>query len=391
MANSKVLFVTQFFENTPNGPGRYAEYLWESFSDERDLEFHICSPDISDEVAFSDDRLHKVFLPKSGFQFYREFNRKVAEFATALGPDLILHLNAAHVHRPLLREGLPIIAQINDDSVTDVYRNASRMIRKDGLRRLLALLWRRQQERRMVQSQQFTVCNSDHTRKRVLDEYRPGDPDRVVTIHKAVDIEYYQRSNPVESRARSEGEGFNIAFVGSDWRRKGLDLLCRALGNTSIVRGTRLRVIGVEAPPHGSELDGIVAEAAIGGCIEWLGYQDRAGVRDVLADTDLFVLPSRQEALGVSIIEAQAMGVPVVASKVGGIPEIINSKDVGVLIEPDSVDKLSRALEHTIADLDLRRRLAKVGAENACRFSRHHMAARVLELYRKCHDERWSE
>jgi len=67
----------------------------------------------------------------------------------------------------------------------------------------------------------------------------------------------------------------------------------------------------------------------------------------LLAESDLFVLPSRSEAFPNSVLEAMAAGLPIVATRAGGITELIEHQRTGVLVPPDDV----RALAFAILDL----------------------------------------
>ena len=66
---------------------------------------------------------------------------------------------------------------------------------------------------------------------------------------------------------------------------------------------------------------------------------------------DLFVLPSDYETFGVVIIEAMAIGIPVIATRCGG-PEYIISEDMGLLIEKNSVEQLTRSIEYIYYNYD---------------------------------------
>lgn len=65
---------------------------------------------------------------------------------------------------------------------------------------------------------------------------------------------------------------------------------------------------------------------------------------DVMPLFDVFVMPSLQEGLGLSVLEAQAMGLPVVASRVGGLADIIEHNRTGILVEPQDPGALAEAI-----------------------------------------------
>jgi glycosyltransferase involved in cell wall biosynthesis len=78
---------------------------------------------------------------------------------------------------------------------------------------------------------------------------------------------------------------------------------------------------------------------------EVLAYMERASV---------FVLPSRAEGLPIAMLEAGVFGVPVVASRVDGIPEVINSEEVGILVECEDDQALEVALRKLLNNEVLR-------------------------------------
>ncbi|PSB00457.1 glycosyltransferase family 1 protein [Merismopedia glauca CCAP 1448/3] len=97
--------------------------------------------------------------------------------------------------------------------------------------------------------------------------------------------------------------------------------------------------------------------------IKELGVEDKITIsawlspaeRDtLLAEANAFVLPSYNEGLPMSMLEAMAWGLPVIVTPVGGIPEVINHHQNGLLVQPGNKEELVQALQKIIRDEDLR-------------------------------------
>jgi L-malate glycosyltransferase len=96
---------------------------------------------------------------------------------------------------------------------------------------------------------------------------------------------------------------------------------------------------------------------------------------------DIFVLPSRSEALSNSLLEAMACGCCPVASRVGGNVELIHHGQNGMLFEAGNVDQLCHALEPLVEHRVLRLQLAEKARGVAERFSIGVSARRMEAIY----------
>jgi len=109
---------------------------------------------------------------------------------------------------------------------------------------------------------------------------------------------------------------------------------------------------------------------------------NRADIPGVLAELDLFVLPSLSEGLPNAVLESVAAGVPVVATDVGGIPEVIVDEGSGLLVPPRDAPRLAAAMERMLRNPDFARDLAgRRQASAMAKFSLEHMARSTEDHY----------
>ena len=94
----------------------------------------------------------------------------------------------------------------------------------------------------------------------------------------------------------------------------------------------------------------------------------RSDVENIIPSCDLLVLPSFSESFGLVLIEALACGKPVIGSDVGGITEIIN-ENVGLLVNPNKVSSIARAIDDLVNDEDLRHVLSLNARNRALDFA----------------------
>lgn len=110
------------------------------------------------------------------------------------------------------------------------------------------------------------------------------------------------------------------------------------------------------------KLASLTAELAIQNHVTYLGY--RTDIVDILANTDIFVLPSiTPEPFGMVIIEAMERGVPVVATAHGGPLEIVEDQVTGYFIPFDNVLLAADKLVKLIEDSELRKQFGSNGRQ----------------------------
>ncbi|NUR54633.1 MAG: glycosyltransferase family 4 protein [Acidobacteria bacterium] len=172
-----------------------------------------------------------------------------------------------------------------------------------------------------------------------------------------------------------------ILFMGTLEPRKNVGLLLRAYARlvALVPSAPRLLLAGGATPAAASWLREI-AEPPLAGRVEHLGYVEPDRRRPLYASASMLVLPSHLEGFGLPVLEAMTMGVPVIVSRRGALPEVAG--DAGVMIEPDDVEGLARAMQRYLDDPAAAAAAAERGRERARTYSWDASAVALLEAYR---------
>lgn len=102
----------------------------------------------------------------------------------------------------------------------------------------------------------------------------------------------------------------------------------------------------------------------------------------MLAGADIFVMPSRTEALGLVYLEAFRAGVPVIAGDRGGVTEIVRHGRSGLLVTPGSTQELIEAITRLARDPDLRQSLARGGRMVLAERTPERLISETMAAYR---------
>lgn len=130
---------------------------------------------------------------------------------------------------------------------------------------------------------------------------------------------------------------------------------------------------------HEAELRKKVNNMGLSDHFHFLGFQE--DTLSFLHISDLFVLPSREEGLGSSILDAQAVGVPVIATKTGGIPELIEHNVNGILVAVDDSIQLAKKILELKQNPQLMQKLSDAARISVQKFSIHKTIESYIDLY----------
>ncbi|MBD1822383.1 glycosyltransferase family 4 protein [Cyanobacteria bacterium FACHB-DQ100] len=205
---------------------------------------------------------------------------------------------------------------------------------------------------------------------------------RIEVIPNGLDITRYR---PISRTLAREALGLpqdkHLALFGamaatSD-RRKGFHLLqpaLQSLAQAGWSESLELVVFGADRPQHPPEF---------GMKTHYLGsFRDDLSLSLIYSAADVFILPSTQENLANTIMEAMACGTPCVAFEIGGMPDLIEHQKTGYLAQPYWIDDLALGIAWTLENRDRHRRLSDRAREKVeHEFTQAQQAYRYQSLF----------
>jgi sugar transferase (PEP-CTERM/EpsH1 system associated) len=225
------------------------------------------------------------------------------------------------------------------------------------------------------------VAISDHVRARAIDD-AGWDAARISTIHNGIDLGAYSATRARERMRRELGVESGDIVVGAVARLapdKDHATLLDAFAEI-LSRHPSARLVLVGDGELREPLASRSKTLRIDSAVEFLGTRD--DVADLLSAFDVFVLSSKREGLGITLIEAMAAGLPTVGTAVGGIPEVIVDGKTGTLVPPADEAALASAIAWMIENRDAARGMGEAGKRRARdEFSLDAMISRYEAVY----------
>jgi len=212
--------------------------------------------------------------------------------------------------------------------------------------------------------------------ERWLEKQVHVEPSRIRQLYSGVDVD---RFTPAANASPFDGSAFTIGTVGRLDPVKNHEALLRSFAALS-GRFPSLRLTIVGDGPLRSSLQATSSALGVAGLISFTGA--RNDTPELMRTFDLFVLPSVNEGISNTILEAMATGLPVVAARVGGNPELIADGVTGRLYDLTDPAALKRALLPYLTDPAECRTHGAAGRERVMQnFSLDAMVRRYLDLY----------
>jgi len=207
---------------------------------------------------------------------------------------------------------------------------------------------------------------------------------RIEVIPNGIDVQCYRPFDKLTAREHfSLPKDKKLILFGAKGatsdRNKGFNLLAEAMQELAAGSGRdriELVIFGSADPDK---------LASLGFKTHYLGWQsDDTALAQLYSTADVFVLPSINESLGYTVIEAMACGTPCVAFDQGGVPDLIDHQQNGYLAQPYDPAELARGIAWVLEDNGRKNGLSLKASQKVEKlFTMKKVAERHIALYRE--------
>ncbi|MCL0029049.1 glycosyltransferase family 4 protein [Dehalococcoidia bacterium] len=210
-----------------------------------------------------------------------------------------------------------------------------------------------------------------------ISRHFPGDYQ---IIPNGINVDEFANALPIPNLMDDK---INLLFLGRLEKRKGLKHLLTAYSKLKW-DWPNLRLIVVGSGKPDDESYRIMSERNLQDVMFVGNVSDGERAR-YFQSAHIYCSPATgSESFGIVLLEAMASGTPVVASDISGYSGLITHGENGLLVPPKNGNELADAIATLIRDPDLRARLAVRGKERAGEFCWERVAAKVIDYYRIC-------
>ena len=209
---------------------------------------------------------------------------------------------------------------------------------------------------------------SEFTRTQIID-WSGVSPEKVSNVGCGVDPAY----DP-------NGDSYGLPFpyflsVTNRKRHKNEYRMVEAFAKASLDPRIHLVLTGESTPG----LVGCIEAHQLRSRVNFVGIVPEERLPSLYRGAEALIFPSLYEGFGLPILEAMACGTPVVAANTTALPEVAG--DAALLVDPTSVQQISRAMEQVVSDTSLRQQLREKGRMRAAEFSWASTVSRVREVF----------
>ena len=225
------------------------------------------------------------------------------------------------------------------------------------------------------------VCISHGIEKILLEDGVPAP--KLVTIHSGIDIYRFKKVVPPADFRQKLGVPQNNILVGTIAamaKHKDYPNLLKA-AKIVMEQNDEISFCAIGDGPEKVRVIKLADELGLGNRFIFTDFREDIG--NFLKSFDIFVLASKKEGMGTSILDAQSVGLPVIACETGGIPEIISHGENGMLVPPKNEVRLAEAIQLLVQDRQLSKTLGQNALKSVKKFDVRLSVEKNIRLYKQ--------
>ena len=198
----------------------------------------------------------------------------------------------------------------------------------------------------------ITTTPTDKMRKILVDDWKFKKEVRVVWNGTDTNVFRPDRRDVDVRKALNITSPYIATYIGRVTADKGVDTLVDAVA-ILLKKGIDITLVVAGIGPAESAIAEQIRHLGIEEHTRKLGFIDMNFKTSLLTESDVFVLASKADTFGISLIEAMASGTPTIGARSGGIPEVIQDGDNGLLVEYGNKEQLADKIEALLTDPQL--------------------------------------
>lgn len=177
-------------------------------------------------------------------------------------------------------------------------------------------------------------------------------------------------------------EEINFLFLGEIGKRKGTFELIEAINN---IKNSFNGIINFYIGGNGDikKFNSKIKEYKLENIIHYVGWITGNDKIELLKKSHVFILPSYNEGLPISILEAMSYRMPIISTPVGGIPEVLKEKVNGILVIPGNIKEIEEALKFFITNPTKIKIMGDESYKIVQKFLPNQVIKDLHEIYRK--------
>lgn len=380
----KILFLNYEYPPLGGGAGNATAYLLKEYSHIADLEVHLVTSSADEEEHhFSvgeNVTVHSIPIGKNGKNQHHQSQKDLLTYAWrgyGFAEKLLEKGNFDVIHafftvpcgymamRLSKRYNVPYIVSLRGADVPGYSERFTMLY--SFLRPLTRRIWARASN---------VVSNSSGLRELAL---QTNVSQEISIIPNGIDIEEFK---PLVDK---EVDGYvRILCVSRLTPRKGIRYLLQAM--KLLLAENAERKIELWIAGEGDETESLKqlsSELGIEKKVKFFGRVAHENLAKHYQSADIFCLPSLNEGMSNTMLEALASGMPIVATVTGGTEELVGNGENGFFVEQKSAEDLAQKLETLISDTALRTQFGNASRARAEKMSWKNVAMAYYDLYQK--------